>query len=732
MHTQEQLVEQISEVQAAVLEMKASFTGALEQLTASSQPAQEASAAAEAASAAPHVQLLISQLQVELGTATSMLQQLQEGQEQTRQQLQQLLYERDILLDELCKTGSVSDQIRQRLHQPQLHFPSRTPSGCHSTDSGVGHVLHKARSYGPSDPESGSLPDRPLVSTMVQEYVNGLGREANGYESDSSLTMAVSKSFTLSTSLSKQCDLELDELSESDSEGQVKSASAPVPDESERLKVVRELVETERRYCGTLWTLQDTFAEPLAASSVLTSSELSTLFPDEIGGLYEKHCRLLHTLEERLEAWHWRPHVGHILYKFINRGELDVLRMYTSYVNDFPEVLKIFYKLCRTSSEFTKFLKSRLQHPSCNGLDLGAFLLSPVQRVPRYVLLLKQLLRHTPPAHGDHDSLQAVLDALKQFLARLNDSMEHSFQLVAVHMSSRELDGRLSKQSHKSATYESAKTGRQSRVGPGERAALRRRSKSKPAYRSAAADSAAGRLLLGIDRTGSSSSSQTQSSEEASGWGGYGGRTAAQKARRHRQYDCQSLPHIKHRRRSQLTAARSETCLRDACCHLPAPPPHERGRKMHAKSVHNLHVETSSEVLHRLEYEEVALSEPSLCDAPISERSQSSEKRRGSRTLPRGRSASVVGAEQSTAPKSRDHSVDKAAKAEKRRVSLRAIKNMFSLKKRSSRSGVLNISDSSCGVAAPSADQYTPLQDGSTPASQGDFTDEEGRACSNV
>ncbi|KAF0303649.1 hypothetical protein FJT64_002879 [Amphibalanus amphitrite] len=55
------------------------------------------------------------------------------------------------------------------------------------------------------------------------------------------------------------------------------------------------------------------------------------------------------------------------------------------------------------------------------------------------------------------------------------------------------------------------------------------------------------------------------------------------------------------------------------------------------------------------------------------------------RTLPRGRSASASGPGQKrdrAAAKARDHSVDKALKAEKRRVSLRTLKNMFSLKKR--------------------------------------------------
>ena len=58
---------------------------------------------------------------------------------------------------------------------------------------------------------------------------------------------------------------------------QVKTAGEVVLDESERLKVIRELVETERRYCGTLWTLQDTFAEPLAASDILTCGELRSV-----------------------------------------------------------------------------------------------------------------------------------------------------------------------------------------------------------------------------------------------------------------------------------------------------------------------------------------------------------------------------------------------------------------------------------------------------------------------
>lgn len=43
--------------------------------------------------------------------------------------------------------------------------------------------------------------------------------------------------------------------------------------------------------------------------------------------------------------------------------------------------------------------------PACHGLDLESLLILPVQRIPRYIMLLKDLYRHTPPAHPDYEHL---------------------------------------------------------------------------------------------------------------------------------------------------------------------------------------------------------------------------------------------------------------------------------------------------------------------------------------
>ena len=54
---------------------------------------------------------------------------------------------------------------------------------------------------------------------------------------------------------------------------------------------------------------------------------------------------------------------------------------------DMFRLFKVFFRVF-TYMYVHLFQKCQLD-PVCEGLDLGAFLLTPVQRIPRYVLLLK-------------------------------------------------------------------------------------------------------------------------------------------------------------------------------------------------------------------------------------------------------------------------------------------------------------------------------------------------------
>lgn len=58
------------------------------------------------------------------------------------------------------------------------------------------------------------------------------------------------------------------------------------------------------------------------------------------------------------------------------------------------------------------------------GLNLQAFLVKPVQRLPKYVLLFKDLLRHTLPTHPDHKNIVDALAKFKDVNQYINDQID--------------------------------------------------------------------------------------------------------------------------------------------------------------------------------------------------------------------------------------------------------------------------------------------------------------------
>lgn len=56
-----------------------------------------------------------------------------------------------------------------------------------------------------------------------------------------------------------------------------------------------------------------------------------------------------------------------------------------------------------------------------NYINLGSFLIKPVQRVMRYPLLLMELLGATPESHHDRLQLTKALQAVKEINVNINE-----------------------------------------------------------------------------------------------------------------------------------------------------------------------------------------------------------------------------------------------------------------------------------------------------------------------
>lgn len=64
-----------------------------------------------------------------------------------------------------------------------------------------------------------------------------------------------------------------------------------------------------------------------------------------------------------------------------------------------------------------------------NKLGLLSFLILPVQRIPRYVLLLSDLLKNTVPQHPDYENIKAALQQIKELADYINIRKQDSEEI---------------------------------------------------------------------------------------------------------------------------------------------------------------------------------------------------------------------------------------------------------------------------------------------------------------
>ena len=92
---------------------------------------------------------------------------------------------------------------------------------------------------------------------------------------------------------------------------------------------------------------------------------------------------LLEQFESRTRNWVSHPKIADVLAK---NGAF--LRIYSTYMGTFENTTLIFEECFKKYKNFSKIVKDLEKLPMCQGLGLSMHLLAPVQRLPRYKMLL--------------------------------------------------------------------------------------------------------------------------------------------------------------------------------------------------------------------------------------------------------------------------------------------------------------------------------------------------------
>lgn len=107
------------------------------------------------------------------------------------------------------------------------------------------------------------------------------------------------------------------------------------------------------------------------------------------------------------------------------------LKMYSLYINNFDRANEKLEQILHNPT-MAAFIRACELQTACHGLTLRAFLIQPVQRIPRYKLLLAEMLKHTPEDRPDHNKLNEALKNISKVATTINDAVTQQEQRMKV------------------------------------------------------------------------------------------------------------------------------------------------------------------------------------------------------------------------------------------------------------------------------------------------------------
>ncbi|XP_043735083.1 phosphatidylinositol 3,4,5-trisphosphate-dependent Rac exchanger 2 protein isoform X2 [Cervus elaphus] len=191
-----------------------------------------------------------------------------------------------------------------------------------------------------------------------------------------------------------------------------------------RVCVLSELQKTERDYVGTLEFLVSAFLHRMnqcAASKLdknVTEETVKMLFSN-IEDILAVHKEFLKVVEECL---HPEPNaqqeVGTCFLHF-----KDKFRIYDEYCSNHEKAQKLLSELNKIRTIRTFLLNCMLLGGRKNtDVPLEGYLVTPIQRICKYPLLLKELLKRTPRKHSDYAAVMEALQAMKAVCSNINEA----------------------------------------------------------------------------------------------------------------------------------------------------------------------------------------------------------------------------------------------------------------------------------------------------------------------
>ena len=109
--------------------------------------------------------------------------------------------------------------------------------------------------------------------------------------------------------------------------------------------------------------------------------------------------------------------------KLIMGGQKNIFCPYSDGITTFICFNSEFFcvRVEQRNEKFKEYQKSKME--ACNGLNLASLIITPIQRVPRYELLLRDMIKNMEEEHPDYSELNKAYELVKAVNLDINQDM---------------------------------------------------------------------------------------------------------------------------------------------------------------------------------------------------------------------------------------------------------------------------------------------------------------------
>uniref|UniRef100_A0A1A8QEP7 Rho guanine nucleotide exchange factor (GEF) 11 n=1 Tax=Nothobranchius rachovii TaxID=451742 RepID=A0A1A8QEP7_9TELE len=209
------------------------------------------------------------------------------------------------------------------------------------------------------------------------------------------------------------------------------------PREVDRQAVIYELFTTEVSHLRTLRVLDKVFFQKLR--SVLSSEELACIFPN-LPQVYELHASLCEAMKKQRESAIVQDIGGVMVARFEGTAGSEFQEQASLLCCQQTRALDLIKNKKRKDPRFAQIIQECEASPQCRRLQLKDLLVSEMQRLTKYPLLLDNIIKYTEAGSSDLPPLQHAQACCRGILQAVNEDVREAEHRQRLSQYQRRLD----------------------------------------------------------------------------------------------------------------------------------------------------------------------------------------------------------------------------------------------------------------------------------------------------